>query len=1100
MKTEEKNWIIVGDFNSHSPSWGYKELDKRGEELEQWQDENKLILLYHPDDTDTFYSRRWKDSFTPDLAFATPDIQKIAQRTVNNQLGGSDHRPVTITLTLEGLQEKTTLPTRWNYKKANWPLFSSLTDKYTLDMAIGKDLNKTISFFNKAIKLAAQNSIPRGCRKNYQPFWTKKLQELEEKLEATRKSAEEDGTNENHISFQKAKANYIREKNKTTREKWAKKTKELDMDKDTRKLWSLAQKLNEENRPQAPITLLINNKMQTGKQATNTLIRQYKEVGNLDISKEEKENCKKIFKEKMSEPDPNRNMHQKFRRHELENAIKKLKKETSPGNDGITNEMLQHLGEATKKKLLNIFNKSWKTGQIPEIWKHAVICPIYKSGKQKTDPKSYRPISLLSCTGKLMERIINTRLIWHLESNKLLADEQFGFRKSRSTEDQVTYLTQCIEDAFDEKKHALVVWVDLQNAFDKVWTDKLLVKLVEKKVTGRMATWIKTWLEKRTAVVRSNGHTSKKMKIKNGVPQGGILSPILFLIYIDDLMRCLPFGIKTALYADDLALWRAEEYIGTAQIKIQTALTRLKIWCEDNKMTVNKSKTTFTTFTLAKKHHTVRLNYDEEPLKHEASPTYLGVTFDKTLTWNSQLDKAAEKGQKRLALMKKLAGTTWGANAKTLKTVYSGSVRPVLEYGTSSSTAGAAASNLQKIDRVQNQAMRIITGALRSTPITALEEATNLQPLSERRDIKTLIQIEKMKRLEDHPMKQRMQRQGGKRLKRSDPHKYAVDTWKKNQMHQFHPTNLQTYNPTSPTRKHKTVIHTRVPGIETKDSLTPTEMKTLTLGHLDELFPRDKWIHAYTDGSSREETKKSGGGIYITFPSGTRTSKSIPVGMYSSNFKAERRALEEAITDLIKDSEATGQNIVILTDALSLLQGLENQNPELYSTRNTLNILEEKTMSVHLQWIPSHVDILGNERADRLAKVGADLEQKEEGFATYAEVKTYVKRKLSRGTRGDPDDAYHQLSRDAQVIIFRLRTGHSRLKGHMHRMKLSASPLCHCGQETETVEHVLQSCPLYHPSRIKFWPDPTPLKDKISGALSNLQRTVSFVQSSGICL
>ena len=114
--------------------------------------------------------------------------------------------------------------------------------------------------------------------------------------------------------------------------------------------------------------------------------------------------------------------------------------------------------------------------------------------------------------------------------------------------------------------------------------------------------------------------------------------------------------------------------------------------------------------------------------------------------------------------------------------------------------------------------------------------------------------------------------------------------------------------------------------------------------------------------------------------------------MYSSNFKAERRALEEAITDLIKDSEATGQNIVILTDALSLLQGLENQNPELYSTRNTLNILEEKTMSVHLQWIPSHVDILGNERADRLAKVGADLEQKEEGFATYAEVKTYVKR------------------------------------------------------------------------------------------------------------
>merc|ERR1711867_336711 len=136
---------------------------------------------------------------------------------------------------------------------------------------------------------------------------------------------------------------------------------------------------------------------------------------------------------------------------ELEKAIKKLKKK-SPGPDGITNEMIIHLSDTALQKLLDIFNLSWKNGDVPQIWKDATMIPILKKGKNKSKALSYRPISLTSCICKTMERIVNQRLQWHLKSQRTIAPEQLGFRQCKSTEDQTTHLSQVIEDAFQAKK------------------------------------------------------------------------------------------------------------------------------------------------------------------------------------------------------------------------------------------------------------------------------------------------------------------------------------------------------------------------------------------------------------------------------------------------------------------------------------------------------------------------------------------------------------------------------------------------------------------------------------------------------------------------
>ena len=153
---------------------------------------------------------------------------------------------------------------------------------------------------------------------------------------------------------------------------------------------------------------------------------------------------------------------------ELKKARKKLKLRKSPGPDDITNEMLQNLGNTALEKLLQVFNLSWETGTLPQIWREAITIPILKKGKDKKKAASYRPISLTSCVVKTLERIINLRLLHHLETEQIIVPEQAGFRRFFSTEDQVTHLSQEIEDAFQEQKVVLATWIDLQKAFDNI--------------------------------------------------------------------------------------------------------------------------------------------------------------------------------------------------------------------------------------------------------------------------------------------------------------------------------------------------------------------------------------------------------------------------------------------------------------------------------------------------------------------------------------------------------------------------------------------------------------------------------------------------------
>ena len=187
---------------------------------------------------------------------------------------------------------------------------------------------------------------------------------------------------------------------------------------------------------------------------------------------------------------------------------------------------------------------------------------------------------------------------------------------------------------FNVKKQTLSVWFDLQKAFDKVWTDGLLLKLRRCIISGNMFKWIKSYTHNRRARVVIHNNRSKKILLRHGVPQGGVLSPTLFIVFMNDLVKQLPTFVKSAMYADDLVMWSTEEYAATSQIRLQIAVNMLSNWANEWCVKINRRKTFTTLFTLSTKAKPVKIMLNYTELQHIDSATYLGVPFDRRQTWN----------------------------------------------------------------------------------------------------------------------------------------------------------------------------------------------------------------------------------------------------------------------------------------------------------------------------------------------------------------------------------------------------------------------------------------------------------------------------------
>ena len=612
----------------------------------------------------------------------------------------SDHYGINFKITLDVPMKKTVKRKVYNYSKADWRALNFDIRRIDWESHIGMhDPHESWPLFRTAMEKLCDKHIPKKTISNeFQAPWfdTDCEKILREKEKWRAKANSERGTEEDHQKFRKLRKDFKKIMNEKMR---LNVEDESDTSLISKKFWKYVK--SKTNSTRIPETVWYKNKFRSKPIDQANL---FNEFFSDQFSLESK------YDIEIDMESNDRFFDVKFHELDVLLLLKDINPSKTAGPDGIHGMVLKNCASTLAKPLTIMFNISFVTGSIPNEWKLASVVPVHKKD-EKGSVENYRPISLTSLIMKVFERCIRKELLNSCE--KLIDPRQHGFTNAKSCSTQMVPFTYDLTLTLNNKSKVDVIYFDFAKAFDSVSHDLILKKLKhEYKVDGLMLRFIKSYLQGRQQQVVIGGVASSQLKVKSGVPQGSILGPLLFVLFINDMFECISQKTDIALYADDTKIWR-EIIISEDHFILQSDIDKLFAWSIRNKMKFHPSKSKVLSITnqrnmLHNLPFTIfQYQLDSTYIDYVSSYVDLGVTVNNKLLWKEQCDKLVCKGNSQLGMLMRTCHFTM--NKKQKRTFYLTIVRSIFEH-CSIIWRPKSTNQIASFDAIQKKAIKWING------------------------------------------------------------------------------------------------------------------------------------------------------------------------------------------------------------------------------------------------------------------------------------------------------------------------------------------------------------------------------------------------------
>lgn len=658
--------IISGDLNAKHEDWNSKVNNLSGMRLKNIGEEEEINIIGPDEDTHIH-----KQNNTADVLdiILHKNIKWKLEVEVLNELS-SDHLPITTNITLNRAEKDDVIKIiNWNKFKERLKIeekqIRTKEDIEDVTIQIQTEIKKALEEATESKTKQQLNKLPPHIKeaireKNKVKRLYKRTLYPQHKTELNRRTNEVKGMLDEHRN-----------------ENWNKKLETIQTEDNS--LWKITKALTRRNERRIPPIQGANTIHTTDKDKAeafaNTLTEQYQpnNMINERIETEVKNSLNMLNYE-------DNNNTEVVTTNEIKKILKSLNTRKAPGWDGVTNAALKNLNEDAIQCITHLTNAIYKHKYFPEAWKLAVTVMIRKPGKPANNTTSYRPISLLPTISKVVERTINSRVIKELETKKAIPKHQFGFRREHSTVHQIARITEDIIEGFNTANQTAAVFLDIEKAFDKVWHDGVLHKMRRMQLPPWMTKLIRSYLTNRRFAVKINDELSRERQVNAGVPQGSILGPTLFNIYVADMPKTQ--RSKIAQYADDTMIYTQNRRATALTKDLQTDLEMIYNWLKKWKIKINEQKTVAIRFCKKKKREKPpQIKLNNTSIEWQKEVKYLGITLDENLTFKNHIKETKKKTKQLKGQLYPLIGRNSKMSIENKLKIVKAVVIPTITYG-----------------------------------------------------------------------------------------------------------------------------------------------------------------------------------------------------------------------------------------------------------------------------------------------------------------------------------------------------------------------------------------------------------------------------------